>query len=117
MRNVAFLSGQPRGSPKNGGNPTQNLKKNVKRKPNLGPNAKHTLNAIHAVAAPAAHRSGPAKRPLERVPPRGGSRPLERGPPRSRVPVSLERGLPRSRVPHERTCSRTRVRAFNVLTR
>jgi hypothetical protein len=45
----------------------------------------------HAVVAPAAHQSGPTKRPLERVP-------------------------PRSRLPHERVCSRTRVRAFNDLT-
>jgi hypothetical protein len=52
--------------------------KNVKRKPNLRPNAKRTLNAIHAVAAPAAHRSGPAKHPLER------------GPPLSRVHAALE---------------------------
>jgi hypothetical protein len=45
-----------------------------------------------------------------------GSHPLERVPPRSRVPASLKRAPPRSRVPHERTCSRTRVRAFNALT-
>jgi hypothetical protein len=29
--------------------------KNAKRKPNLGPNIKHTHNAIRVVAAPAAH--------------------------------------------------------------
>jgi hypothetical protein len=88
-----------------------------------------THNTIHTAAAPAAHQSGPAKRPLERGPPRSrGHAPLERGPPRSRghAPVRgsaslegsrpLERGLPRSRVPHERTCSRTCVRAFNALT-
>jgi hypothetical protein len=39
--------------------------KNAKRKPNHGPNTKHTHNAIHIVVAPAAHQSGPAKRPLE----------------------------------------------------
>jgi hypothetical protein len=105
--------------------------KNAKHKPNLGPNAKYTHNTIHAAVAPAAHRSGPTKHPLERGPPRsrahtsierGPSRSrvpasLEQGPPRSRVPASLERGPPRSRFPHKRTCSRTRVRTFNALTR
>jgi hypothetical protein len=42
---------------------------------------------------------------------------LERTPPCSRVPTFLEQGPPRSRSPHERTYSRTRVRAFNALTR
>jgi hypothetical protein len=45
-----------------------------------------------------------------------GSCSLERAPPRSRVPASLERALPRLRLPHERTYSRTLVRAFNALT-
>jgi hypothetical protein len=54
--------------------------------------------------APAARQRGPIKRPLERAPPR------------SRAHAPLERIPPRSRLPHERTCSRTRVRAFNALT-
>jgi hypothetical protein len=102
---VVLVGDSHEGPLKNRGESYLKPAKNVKRKPNLGPNAKHTLNAIHAVAAPAAHQSGPAKRPLER------------GPPRSRVLASLERDPPRSRVPHEHTCSRTRVRAFNALTR
>jgi hypothetical protein len=105
--------------------------KNAKRNTNLGHNAKYTHNTIHAAVAPAAHRSGPAKRPHERGPPRSRAHAtlewgpprsrahaaLERGPLCSRVPASLERGPPRSRFPHERTCSRMRVRAFNALTR
>jgi hypothetical protein len=91
--------------------------KNTKRKTNHGPNTKYTHNTIHAVVAPAAHRSGPAKRPLERGPPRSRAQtPLERGPPRSKARAALERGPPRSRFTHERTCSRMRVRAFNALT-
>jgi hypothetical protein len=39
-------------------------------KTNLGPNAKHTHSTIYAAVAPTAHRSGPAKRPLERGLPR-----------------------------------------------
>jgi hypothetical protein len=138
-----YCRGQPRGSPKKRGESCLKPAKNAKRKPNLGPNTKHTHNAIHAVAAPrpieAAQQSAPSSevrlaRGLK--PPRmrsasleGSRRPrawsaslegprlLERGPPRSRVPASLERGPPRSRFPHERTYSRTRVRAFNALTR
>jgi hypothetical protein len=56
------------------------------------------------MVAPAAHQSGPIKRPLERVPPRS----------RAHAPSSgfrLARGLP-----HERNCSHMRVRAFNALT-
>jgi hypothetical protein len=52
--------------------------KKHKRKTNLGPNTKYTHNTIHVVVAPAAHRSGPAKHPLER------------GPPRSRAHAALE---------------------------
>jgi hypothetical protein len=103
--------------------------KNTKRKTNLGPNTKYTRNTIHAVVAPAAHRNGPAKRPLERGSPRSRActtlerspprsrvpATLEWSPPRSRVPATLERSPPRSKFPHERTCSRTRVRAFNAL--
>jgi hypothetical protein len=87
---------------------------------------------------PAARRSGPVKGPLEQVPPRSRVHAsLERVPPRSRVtppssgfrlargitpPSSgfrLARGIisPSLEAPHEHTCSRTRVRAFNVLTR
>jgi hypothetical protein len=91
--------------------------KNAKRKTNLGPNARCTHNAIHAAVAPAAHRSGPAKRPLERGPTRSRAHAtsnevrLARG-----LTPPLKQGPPRSRFPHERTCSRTRVRAFNALT-
>jgi hypothetical protein len=68
--------------------------------------------------APASHRSGPVKGSLEQVPPRSRAHaPLERVPPRSRAHAPLERAPPRSRPPHEHTCSRTRVRAFNALTR
>jgi hypothetical protein len=56
-------------------------------------------------------------RSLERTPPRSRvPATLEQAPPRSRVPASLERAPPRSRLPHGRTCSCTRVRAFNALT-
>jgi hypothetical protein len=128
---LAAVGDNREGPLKNRGGSCLKPAKNTKRKPNLGPNTKYAHNTIHAAVAPAARRSGPAKRPLERGPPcsrahaalEGGpprSRvpaSLERGPPRSRVPASLERGPPRSRLPHERTCSRTRVRAFNALTR
>jgi hypothetical protein len=64
---------------------------------------------------------GPARRPSKTLPRARsasleGLRSLKRSPPRSRVHATLERALPRSRLPHERTCSRTRVRAFNALT-
>jgi hypothetical protein len=49
--------------------------------------------------APAAHRSGPIKGPLEQVPPRSRAHAsLERVPPRSRANSSLERVPPRSRA-------------------
>jgi hypothetical protein len=71
----------------------------------------------HAAVAPAAHQSGPIKRPFEQVPPRSRAHaPLERVPPRSRAHAPLERVPPHSRLPHERTCSHTWVRAFNALT-
>jgi hypothetical protein len=89
---------QPRGSLKHRGESCLKPAKNVKHKT-------CTHGTAHATVAPAAHQSGPTRRPLEQ------------GPPRSRVLASLERAPPRSRFPHERTCSRTRVRAFNALTR
>jgi hypothetical protein len=127
---VATVGDSHEGPLKNRGESCLKPAKNTKRKPNLGPNAKYTHNTIHAAVAPAAHRSGPAKRPLERGLPRSRAHAaleqgpprsrvpasLERGPPRSRLPAFLERGPPRSRLPHERTHSRTRVRAFNALT-
>jgi hypothetical protein len=59
-----------------------------------------------------------ARAPLERVPPRSrANTSLERVPPRSRAHAPLERVPPRSRLPHGCTGSRTRVRAFNALTR
>jgi hypothetical protein len=80
--------------------------KNAKCKPNHGPNTKHTHTAIHVVAARAAHRSGPAKRPLERGPPRSTATPLPsevrlaRGfpPPSSRVRLARGSPPPSSRV-------------------
>jgi hypothetical protein len=45
----------------------------------------------------------------------GSTPPLERGPPRSRVERPHGQGQLRSKAP-TRTCSRTRVRAFNALT-
>jgi hypothetical protein len=67
---------------------------------------------------PAAHQSGPLKGPLEQAPPRSRVRAsLERVPSRSRVHSPLERAPPRSRLPHTHARSRTRVRAFNALTR
>jgi hypothetical protein len=90
----------------------------------------YTHSTAHAAMAPAAHQSDPNKTPprarsasLEgSCPPRAksasleGSRSLEWASPRSSVPAFLERGPPRSRFPHERTCTRTRARAFNALT-
>jgi hypothetical protein len=72
-----FVRDSHEGPLKNGGILLKTCK-NAKRKPNLGPNTKYTHNTIHAAVAPAAHRSDPAKRPLER------------GPPRSRAHVALE---------------------------
>jgi hypothetical protein len=78
------------------------------------------------VTAPTAQRSGPVKGSLERAPPRSRVySSLERAPPRSRAHDSLEWAPPRSRVrlrlarglPHTHARPRTRVRAFNVLTR
>jgi hypothetical protein len=62
---------------------------------------------------------------LEQVPPRSRVTPPSSGlrlPRGSRLPragsASLEgSSLPHSRPPHKHTCSRTRVRAFNALTR
>jgi hypothetical protein len=85
----------------------------------------------HAAEAPTTHQGGPLKDPLEQAPPRSrthtpprmGSAPFEgvrlpragsaslEGPRRPRAgPASLEG------APHAHARSRTRVRAFNVLT-
>jgi hypothetical protein len=106
--------GQPQGPPKKPGEPCLKPAKNK---------TKHTSNlSTHTRHGP---RCGGPRGPPEwsnQAPPRvrsaslEGSRPLEQVPPRSRVPASLERAPPRSRLPHERTYSRTRVRAFNALT-
>jgi hypothetical protein len=70
------------------------------------------------VVVPAAHQSGPLKGPLVQAPPRSRVHAsLERAPPHSRVHSPLERAPPRSRLPHAHVRSRTRVRAFNALTR
>jgi hypothetical protein len=125
-----YSRGQPRGSPKEPGESCLKPAKNTKRK--------HISNLTQNVCTQHSPRRdglrGPPERP-NKTPPRArsaslegsrppraesasleGSRSLERAPPRSRVPAFLERGPPRSRFPHERTCSRTRVRAFNALT-
>jgi hypothetical protein len=112
-----YCRGQPRGSPKNRGESCLKPAKNTKRK--------HTSNLTQNVCtqhSPRCDGRSPPERP-NKAPPRArsasleGSRSLERAPPRSRVPAFLGRAPPRSRFPHERTCSRTRVRAFNALTR
>jgi hypothetical protein len=90
---MKYCRGQPRGSPKKPGESCLKPAKNAKPKPNLGPNAKHTLNAIHAVAGPAAHRSGLAKRPLERGLPRSRAHA-----PSSRVRLARGSPPPSSRV-------------------
>jgi hypothetical protein len=86
----------------------------------------------HAAVAPTAHQGGPLKIPSSRLrlarghtPPSGGFRPdsrecayLEQAPPRSRVPRHPRAG-PASLegAPHTHAHSRTRVRAFNALTK
>jgi hypothetical protein len=111
----AFVSGTALRVPKK---PGESCLKPAKNK------TKHTSNlSTHTQRGP---RCGGPRGPPEwpnQAPPRArsasleGSHPLERVPPRSRVPSSLERAPHRSRLPHERTCSHTRVRAFNALTR
>jgi hypothetical protein len=108
-------------------------------KPAKSTKRKHTSNLTQNVCTQHSPRRdgprGPPERP-NKMPPRArsaslegsrppraksasleGSRSLERAPPHSRVPAFLERGPPRLWFPHERTCSRTRARAFNALTR
>jgi hypothetical protein len=75
---VSSVGDSHEGPLKNRGESSLKLAKNAKRETNLGPNTKYTHNTIHAAVTPAAHRSGPAKRPLER------------GPPRSRAHAALE---------------------------
>jgi hypothetical protein len=104
----SFCRGQPRGSPKNRGGIL--LKTSKKRKTQ---NAKHTSNLTQNVHAQhSTCRGGPHGPPEwpNKAPPRARSVSLEGS-------RSLERAPPRSRFPHEHTCSRTRVRAFNALTR
>jgi hypothetical protein len=113
-----YCRGQPRGSPKK---PGESCLKPTKMQNTNTPRTQHKTYAhstAHAAMAPAAHQSGPTRHPLERGLPRSRAHPPppRAGPPRSRVPASLEGAPPRSRLPHERTCSRTRVRAFNALT-
>jgi hypothetical protein len=105
--------------------------KNAKRKTHLEPDTTHARTTRPTPQwPPRPTRAGQQGTPRARsaslegsCPPRTkspsleGSRSLERAPPRSRVPASLKRALPRSRFPHEHTCSRTRVQAFNALTR
>jgi hypothetical protein len=99
-----YCRGHPRGSPKERGESCLKPTKNTKHKQTS--NITQNVRTQHSPRrdGPAAHQSGPTRRPLEQ------------GPPRSRVPASLERAPPRSKLPHERTCSRTRIRAFNALT-
>jgi hypothetical protein len=105
--------------------------KNAKRKTHLEPNTKRTHTAQPTPRWPprptrAAQQGAPSSKvclarglttPWSEVRlarglthPRAGSASLE-------GPRLLERTPPRSRIPHEHTCSRTRVRAFNALTR
>jgi hypothetical protein len=112
-----YCRGQPRGSPKKPGESCLKPAKNTKHK--------HSSNITQNIRTQHSPRPdgprGPPERP-NKAPPRArsasleGAGPLERVLPRSRVPASLERAPPRSRLPHGRTCSRTRVRAFNALT-
>jgi hypothetical protein len=122
-----YCRGQPKGSPKK---PGESYLKPAKNK------TKHTsyLNTHTRHGPRCGGPRGPPEWPSQRPPRAGsasleGSHPLERVPPRSRVraPSSglrLARGSPppssgfppRSRLPHKRSCSRTRVRAFNALT-
>jgi hypothetical protein len=93
------------------------LLKTCKKRKHTSNLTRNTHGTAHAAVAPVAHQSGPARRSLEQGPPRSRARaPLERAPPRSRAHCPLKRAPPRSRPPHERTCSRTRVRAFNAMT-
>jgi hypothetical protein len=58
-----------------------------------------TRGMAHAAVAPAAHRGGPLKEPLEQAPPRSRAHTsLKRAPPHSRAHAYLERAPPRSRV-------------------
>jgi hypothetical protein len=119
-----YCRGQPKGSPKRPGGSCLKPARNAKRKTHLEPNTKHAHTAQPTPQWPprptrAVEQGAPlSKAPLERGPPRSRAHaPSSRLPPRSRVLASLERAPPRSRFPHEHTGSRTRVRAFNALTR
>jgi hypothetical protein len=123
--------GQPRGPPKKPGGGASCLR-HAKNK------TKHTSSLTRNTHTRHGPRCGgprgPPRRP-SKTPPRARSASLEglrslerslprsrvhstleRAPPRSRAPASPERAPPRSRLPHKRTCSRTRVRAFNAPT-
>jgi hypothetical protein len=106
--------------------------KNATHKTHLEPNTKHAHTAQPMPRWPprstrAAQQGAPSSKVrlargltphLERGLPRSRAHaPSSRLPPRSRVLASLERAPLRSRFPHEHTCSCTRVRAFNALTR
>jgi hypothetical protein len=127
---INVVGDSPEGPLKNQGESYLKPAKNTKRK--------HTSNLTQNVCTQhSPRRDGPRGPPEQpnKTPPRArstslegsrpprvkstsleGSRSLERAPPRSRVLAFLERGPPRSRFPHERTCSRTRARAFSALT-
>jgi hypothetical protein len=113
-----YCRGQTRGFPKKPGRILLKTFKKYKTQTHLEPNAKRTHTAQPTPRWP----PRPTRAAQQSAPPRArsasleGSRSLEQTPPRSRVHATLEWAPPRSRLPHERTCSRTRVRAFNALT-
>jgi hypothetical protein len=109
-----YCRGQPRGFPKEPGESCLKPAKNkTKHTSNLSTYTRHGPRC----GGPRGPPKWPNKAPPRAGPPRSRAHaPSKRVPPRSRVPASLERAPPCSRLPRERTCSRTRVRAFNALT-
>jgi hypothetical protein len=103
IRRLTFLSGTDTRVPKK---PGGILLKTCKK-------TKHTSSLTQNICTQHSPRRGgpcgPPERP-NKAPPRAGSVSLEGS-------CSLERAPPRSRFAHEHTYSRTRIRAFNALTR
>jgi hypothetical protein len=105
--------------PKNRGESCLKPAKKHKTQTHLESNTKRTQHSPHRDGPPRPTRAAQQGAPSSKVRLARGLTPpsseagLARGLEGSR---SLERGPPRSRLPHERTCSRTCVRAFNALT-